>query len=118
MSETIDKIIQWHTETFPEATIDGQKMKWEDEFEEFSNTSTGTVEEALELADLVIVSCGIMRFDYAEGFNHLAHTIDLMYSTRMRGHQLWQAVEQKMTENRKRKWVIGKGNYQHISEGE
>lgn len=116
MKETIDGIIQWHTETFPEATIDGQKGKWEEEFEEFTNTSSGTTDELFELADLIIVSCGIMRFDYAEGFNHLSYTIDLMYSTRIRGHQLWLAVEQKMAENRKRKWCKGNGNYRHTEE--
>lgn len=36
-------------------------------------------DELYELADMVIVSCGVMRFDYAKGFNCLSVTLGTLY---------------------------------------
>lgn len=118
MKETIASIIKWHEQTFPYATLEGQEQKWEDERLEWENASSRTPDELLELADMVIVCCGIMRFDYANGFNYLSVTLGKLYFTPFDGEQLWNAVEKKMQINRQRKWGIGKGNYQHIEEGE
>ena len=117
MSESIKTIIQWHEQTFPDATLEGQEQKWDDERLEWENTSSGTPDELSELADMVIVCCGIMRFDYAKGFNYLSVTLAKLYVTPLDGEQLWSAVENKMAINRIRKWSVGKGNYQHIEEG-
>lgn len=116
MSETIASIILWHEQTFPDATMEGQEQKWEDERDEWENTSSGTPDELLELADMVIVCCGIMRFDYAEGFDYLAATLGKIQVMPTNGKDLWEAVEHKMQINRNRKWSIGKGNYQHVGE--
>lgn len=35
MKETIETIIQWHAETFPNATLDGQIEKFNDEHKEW-----------------------------------------------------------------------------------
>ena len=118
MKETIASIILWHEQTFPDATLEGQEQKWEDERNEWENTSSGTPDELLELADMVIVCCGIMRFDYAEGFDYLAATLGRIQVMPTNGKDLWEAVERKMATNRQRKWSISKGIYQHISEGE
>ena len=118
MAETINTIIEWHKQTFPDATIEGQEQKWEDEREEWENTSSGTPDELFELADMVIVCCGIMRFDYAKGFNYLAATMDKLCVTPLDGEELWGAIENKMQINRNRKWDKGNGSYQHIPEGE
>lgn len=118
MKETIKSIIEWHEQTFPDATMEGQIEKWFDEEKEFKQTIQGTEEEIYELADLVIVSAGIMRFHYGWGLDFLARTLQYMINADYVGTMLWEAVEYKMQINRKRKWGIGKGNYQHIEEGE
>ena len=59
MKETIKSIIEWHEQTFPDATLEGQLEKFEDERVEY-----GESESLEELADLFIVACGIARFDY------------------------------------------------------
>ena len=113
MAETIDSIIKWHTETFPDATLAGQEDKYREEFHEFTLADLGSGEELEELADLVIVSCGIMRFYYTQGFGWLVHTI-LHYGCTPHSHDaLWRAVEKKMGKNRKRAWDKHGGQYQH-----
>lgn len=116
MKETIQSIIQWHTETFPDATRGGQIEKWHDEEKEFKKTIQGTEEELYELADMVIVSAGIMRFNYKLGFDYLARTLQYMINAGYVGQDLWEAVKLKMQINRKRKWGCNKGYYQHIDE--
>lgn len=118
MSETIASIMLWHEQTFPDATLEGQEQKWDDERLEWENTSSGTPDELLELADMVIVCCGIMRFDYAEGFNYLASTLGRIQVMPTNGKDLWEAVERKMAINRNRKWGKQGNSYQHIEEGE
>lgn len=118
MKETIKSIIEWHEQTFPDATLEGQEQKWDDERLEWENTSSGTPDELYELADMVIVCCGIMRFDYAKGFNYLSVTLGKLYVTPLDGEQLWNAVEKKMQINRQRKWGKQGNSYQHIEEGE
>ena len=118
MKETIASIIKWHEHTFPDATLEGQEQKWDDERLEWENTSSGTPDELLELADMVIVCCGIMRFNYAEGFDYLASTLGRIQVMPTNGKDLWEAVEHKMQINRNRKWGKQGNSYQHIEEGE
>lgn len=119
MSETFETIQEWGKQTFGDnITIDGQIEKWHDERKEFEETSSMTPDELFELADLVIVSANIMRFDFKTGFHYLAETFKLLAVTKYSGEELWNAVEKKMTINKSRVWEIGKGNFQHISEGE
>lgn len=114
MSESIKTIIQWHEQTFPDATLEGQEQKWEDERDEWENTSYGSKYELEELADMVIVCCGVMRFDYAEGFDYLAATLCKISVMAFNGTDLWRAVEKKMAKNRKRVFIhSGQGHYQH-----
>jgi hypothetical protein len=117
MKETIKSIIEWHEQTFPDATRGGQIEKWHDEEKEFKKTIQGTEEELYELADMVIVSTGIMRFSYKQGFDYLARTLQYMINADYVGQVLWEAVELKMQINRKRKWNKIGNKFQHISEG-
>lgn len=111
MKETIDTIIKWHTETFPEATLDGQIEKFEEEEKEYQETPYATEESLYELADMVIVSAGIARFNYTEGIRMLCYTIDNAEFTVC---DIWQAVEKKMEKNRKRIWnKTADGQYHH-----
>lgn len=118
MKETIKSIIDWHEQTFPDATLEGQEQKWEDERDEWENTSYGSKYELEELADMVIVCCGIMRFDYVEGFNYLAATLGRIQVMPTNGKDLWGAVERKMAVNRQRKWNKIGNKFQHKEEGE
>ena len=116
-AETFETIQDWGIKTFGNnITLEGQIEKWIDEKKEFEETSAMTSDELFELADLVIVSANIMRFDFKTGFHYLAETFKLMATTKYSGEELWNAVENKMTTNRSRKWTIGKGNFQHITE--
>ena len=115
MSETFKTIQDWGLETFgTNITLDGQIKKWQDELKEFEKTSSMTPDELFELADLVIVSAGIMRFDFEIGFHYLAETFNLLSVTEYSGEELWHAVEAKMAKNRKRVFIAnGDGSYQH-----
>lgn len=115
MSETFKTIQDWGLETFGDnITIEGQIQKWQDELKEFEKTSSMTPDELFELADLVIVSAGIMRFDFKTGFHYLAETFKLLAVTKYNGEELWQAVETKMAKNRKRIFIAnGNGSFQH-----
>lgn len=116
MKETITSIILWHQQTFPDATLEGQIEKWFDEEREFKKTIQGTEEEIYELADLVIVSAGIMRFNYGWGVDFLARTLQYMLNADYIGTVLWEAVEHKMQINCNRKWNKIGNKFQHIEE--
>lgn len=111
MKETIDTIIAWHSQAFPDATLDGQKIKWNEEYNEFGNTDSGSQEELYEIADMIIVSCGIMRFDYALGLDYL---VSSFYKGTFNPKEKWTAVKVKMEKNRKRVWnKTAEGTYHH-----
>lgn len=116
MKETIKSIIEWHEQTFPDATLEGQIEKLDDELSEY-----GESECLEELADLFIVACGIARFDNISAlvaFERVSEILKLWRVNYDKPVPLQMAIDNKMAINRKRKWSIGKGNYQHISEGE
>lgn len=50
-NETIKTIIEWHEKTFPDATLEGQKAKFQEEFQEWSESH-----RIHELADMFIVA--------------------------------------------------------------
>lgn len=113
MKETIDTIIKWHTETFPEATLDGQIKKWTEEYRECLYTEEKSEEELEETADMAIVSCGIARFDYTKGIQYLVRSMG-RFAAYDRVDLVWQAVEKKMEKNRKRIWnKTADGQYHH-----
>ena len=113
MSETIKSIILWHEQTFPDATLMGQLGKFADERKEFEQ------EPSLEeWSDMFIVACGIARFDSILALHYFSDCFKILERQAIRNTYIQQAVDKKMQINRKRKWGIGKGNYQHIEEGE
>lgn len=113
MKETIDTIIQWHKKTFPDATLEGQINKYAEETNEFMNTDFN--EDLLELADMVIVCAGIMRFNKKLGSCFLQNTYAICWEIgEYDMTELWDAVEKKMEKNRKRVWKkTDAGNYHH-----
>lgn len=120
MTENIASIIQWHTETFPNATLEGQLQKFEDEKQEYADENEKNfLSDAtlMELADLVIVACGIARFDMLQGMNALYFALRVAYAHSFFVPEVFaEAVQQKMETNRKRKWGCNKGYYQHVDE--
>jgi hypothetical protein len=113
MKETIKSIILWHEQTFPDATLEGQLQKYQDELQEFAESN----KDITELADMFIVACGICRFSLARGMTAFWKVADLAAGILLVKEQFDAAVNKKMQINRNRKWTIGKGNYQHIEEG-
>ena len=114
--ETIDSVIAWHRETFPNATASGQLDKWEEEYTEFRDACRcGTTYEQIdELVDLFIVACGIMRFNTETGCYKLAHCCELRRLHRFYMPTFYERLNAKMAKNRARKWeYTGDGNYHH-----
>ena len=113
--ETILTIAKWSEETFGDnITLYGQIDKFDDEYKEWLASDR---QDIMELADMAIVVCSIARFSMASamiGFQEVLH--ELEKSDFMSAH-LEDAINKKMAINRKRKWSVGKGNYQHIEEG-
>lgn len=116
MKETFQTIQDWGKQTFGDnITMEGQIEKWHDERKELEETSSMTPDELFELADLVIVSANIMRFDFKTGFHYLAETFKLLATTKYSGEELWNAVEKKMVKNKLRVWDTTNGRGQHLS---
>ena len=114
--ESIASIIAWHTETFPEATLDGQIEKFLEERVEYA-TAENAEHEIEELADCFIVACGIARFNPVYGSRFLGETFNAFTQNHnVTIAKLQDAIDAKMKTNRKRKWGKGKGNYQHVEE--
>ena len=112
MKETIKTIMDWHEQTFPDATLEGQIEKYQEEQREWLETDC---EDVTELADMLIVACGIARFDLHEGL-YAMNDIYEWYC----GHEsldmakLEKAVNEKMAKNRKRVWnKTAVGSYLH-----
>lgn len=114
MKETIDTIIQWHKDTFPDATLEGQFSKFNEEKTEMM-MAIGT-HRLEELADMYIVSCGIARFNYAMGLDRMLQTLNSLRNYTIQ--ELLYAVESKMEINKKRKWQKSNGLYHHIEKGD
>ena len=102
MKETMDTIIQWHKQTFPDATLDGQIIKYAEETNEFMRADLGDLSE---LADMVIVCAGIMRFAKRLGGCFLQNTYTICWEIgEYDMTDLWDEVDKKMQINRKRIW--------------
>lgn len=108
IKENLATIIAWHTETFPHATLDGQIKKFEEEMDEYLSASTLT-NRLEELADLIIVCCGIARFNTATAMRHIAQ-LPFNFSA----DEINTALYDKMRINRQRKWTKSDGQYRHV----
>ena len=112
MKETIKSIIEWHEQTFPDATLEGQLAKFADERKEFEQ------EPSLEeWSDMFIVACGIARFDSILALHYFSDCFKTLARQAIRNIYIQQAVDKKMEINRKRKWGKVGNKFQHIEEG-
>ena len=113
MKETIDTIIQWHKETFPDATLEGQLEKYQEEQREGVESDYADIKE---LADMFIVACGIARFDIFEGLFYMHDVYEWYLESQniINFADLEKAIEEKMEKNRKRVWnKTAEGTYHH-----
>lgn len=108
MKETIESIIQWHRETFPDATLEGQICKFVEEMGEF-----GAGHSLEELADLYIVACGMCRFRCSAAIEYFAMVYEFLRAKGDHMIDLLISVENKMAENRNRDWNFKDGQYKH-----
>lgn len=116
MSETIKSIIEWSEETFGDnITLEGQLHKFDDEVEEWFLSAQKDIEE---LADMAIVASSVARFSVVEAMRCFAYVANRLAYSQFSITELEEAINKKQEKNRTRKWSIGKGNYQHIPEGE
>jgi len=111
--ETIETIIQWHKETFPDTTLEEQEKKFIIEFDEYIE-AIGEERQIKELADMQIVACGIARFNRAR--SQILTNKVLKYAEKFKHNldDLNEAIQEKMAINRKRKWHKVNGEYRHI----
>ena len=107
--ENLEKeIIEWHTQTFPDATMEGQLIKLEEEMNELAN-SANSEEELKEAADVYIVLCGLKRWDcQIEKFVTRFWFVPAV--------TLYKAVVEKMNKNKARVWEkTTEGTYHHTN---
>lgn len=118
MKETLESIIAWHRETFPDETQLGQWEKFREEKIEWEQSKHITddgliVGDITELADCFIVCCGLARFNNLEAlyaFRTVAAELEnSIYAT----VDLEEAVDAKMAINRGRTWTHNGGHYKH-----
>lgn len=116
MKETVDSIIKWHEATFPKATLRGQKEKFKKELEEWKESKKSDI---TELADMLIVACGIARFDLLSAafcFSMCQKEFEASKSDDIDIASLAKAIDEKMSINRARTWNFDNGLYQHKTE--
>lgn len=116
MSETIKSIIEWSEQTFGDnITLDGQIDKFNDEYQEWLASDR---KDIMELADMAIVACSIARFSITSAMVAFEETQHELEKSDFMSADLEEAISKKQSINRQRKWSVGKGNFQHISEEE
>lgn len=103
------EIIEWHTKTFPDATMEGQLIKLEEELNELVNAKNKK-EKLKEAADVYIVLCGLKRWNsYIGKF--------MIQEWFLGADDLYNAVVEKMNKNKARVWAkTTEGTYHHTNE--
>ena len=107
MKETLQSIIAWHVETFPDATLSGQIEKLKDEWKEWDESDN----DISELADVFIVCAGLARFGDLEYIKQFANIDAEMNFAEFSDIDLMKAIDAKMEINRAREWKKQGGKY-------
>ena len=118
MKESILSIAQWHKDTFPDATLDGQKLKWMEEKREWKESLRPATEDFVhgdidELADMFIVVCGLIRFSNTEAMFCFGSVEQELYDSLFSQSDLEDAIDKKMERNRARIWKKQDGGSYH-----
>ena len=108
-TETIKNIIEWHEQTFPDATRYGQLLKFKEKAKEYHDTHNPD-----ELVDMFIVACGMARFSNILAMQYFGMVYQFLCLTDIKVREFGMLVERKMEKNRKRVWnKVGSGIYHH-----
>ena len=112
-NDLIAEIEKWHAETFPHATVEGQmeKLKEEElEYQESGKTS--------EIADVIVVACGLNIHHSVVGYCILKHFRDCCYNHRpffgKNSVEVICALEKKFAVNKERS---AKGMWKEVADG-
>lgn len=99
----IEEIVKWHKETFPDADLESQKLKFLEEYKEYLNSW-----DLEELADMAIVN-------YVLKYRFLFFRFDDIFRFEAEGAEriLKEIIIEKMKKNKKRKWKKEGGVYRH-----
>ena len=112
MKESIKSIIEWHEQTFPDATFDGQEEKFYHEHSEFMHAETHE-DLIYECADCYIVACGIARFSLLKASAFFKVVYSMISVQGLSETEVEEAINKKMEKNRRRVWEKQNGMYQH-----
>ena len=98
-----DKIVEWHKETFPDADLKSQKIKFLEEYREYLESG-----DIMELADMFIVNTVLVHRFHFDKFSPLVFS-DACYYV----EDVLEAVDSKMKINKQRTWHKINGVYRH-----
>jgi hypothetical protein len=116
-SELVEILKKEHTETFKDITLEAQLDKFVDEQQEFINADN-CLEEARELADMIIVAAGIARFAprFVDEVIHPYIQRKIGDEEKINSVICYMALEKSLI-NKKRKWkklsTVNGVKYQH-----
>lgn len=113
IDELKKRIIDWHIATFPDATLESQLLKFEEEFKEWVDSATKKKKDydeyMFEFADAFIVALVLSeRFGSCVGGYFVG-----LANLRNRKDDLILYINKKMGINEKRKWKKVNGVYRH-----
>lgn len=116
-NDLIAEIEKWHAETFPHATVEGQMEKLKEEELEYQESG-----KISEIADVIVVACGLNIHHSVVGYCILKHFRDCCYNHRpffgKNSVEVICALEKKFAVNKERSakgmWKeVGDGVYHH-----
>lgn len=105
----INDVTNWHRETFPDADVESQIKKLDEELNEYYERY-----DDLELADVLICSIALWRRFKCQ----IGHAVFGYASSIITGDKANRIVAQKMRINRARNWQKINGVYRHVESGE
>lgn len=109
----LEKMAESHKTLFPNATAESQFWKLEEEIKEWQ-AALHTGDEIKELADVIIVCCGLYRwFPNVAAF--IVGSCSILYAW-YDVRKIEKEVERKWQINLKRKWEWNGKTYHHIDE--
>ena len=112
-NDLLTEIEKWHTETFPHATMDGQMEKLKEEELEYQESG-----KTCEIADVIIVACGLSIRHSVVGYCILKHFRDCCYNHRpffgKNSVDIIEALEKKFAVNKERS---AKGMWKEVANG-
>lgn len=107
----LEDVREWHEKTFPDAKLNNQLLKLEEELEELEQAST-FLEKELEYADVLIVCAGLMRWKSKVGEYIIKNTISNNNLTGL--NHIIGNIHIKMAKNKQRVWKkLKNGVYHH-----